>query len=178
MELEQPGGSPAPARWVFARRTAPQLTRAIPDQHRLQRQRPGPGAPDGRHLTGGPKASSLAWQQLLRQAKAQAPVLVIGLSPVVGGDAYARLPWYELAALRRYERLPLRRPASKRKRALPAAAGGPCWAIRHWLRLIRRRWWCISMERAISGSLSGLRQWPALLRWAGLSAGGVHANSG
>jgi len=51
------------------------------------------GRPDGRHQLA-PEAFLFGLQQLLRQAKAQAPVLVIGLSPVDGAVMpYAGCLW-------------------------------------------------------------------------------------
>ncbi|NQV10497.1 MAG: arylesterase [Cyanobacteria bacterium] len=123
------------------------------------------GRPDGRHQLA-PEAFLFGLQQLLRQAKAQAPVLVIGLSPVDGAVMpYAGCLWYELATLRRYERLLEEACLEEDVPFLPLLE--PLLSDSHWLRLID------GDGVHLNGTghqliFEQVRQWPALLHWAGL----------
>jgi len=123
------------------------------------------GRPDGRHQLA-PEAFLFGLQQLLRQAKAQAPVLVIGLSPVDGAVMpYAGCLWYELAALRRYERLLEEACLEEDVPFLPLLE--PLLGDPHWLRLIDGDG--VHLNGAGHQRIfERVRQWPALLRWAGL----------
>jgi len=93
-----------PSEWVARGRNSrpPELPQDIHDQHRHStRQRPV-GRPAAAATPLAPEAYLFA-QQLLRQAKAQAPVLVIGLATVDGRVALASagLPLVRARALRR-----------------------------------------------------------------------------
>ncbi|PZU99166.1 MAG: arylesterase [Cyanobium sp.] len=123
------------------------------------------GRRDGRHQLG-PDAFLFGLQQLLPQARALAPVLVLGLAPVDEAVMpYADCLWYDLATVHRYERLLEEACLEADLPFLPLLE--PLLADPHWLRLIDADGLHLNAaghqrvyERVI--------QWPALLRWAEL----------
>lgn len=105
-------------------------------------------------------------QQLLSQARAIAPVLVLGLTPVDGGRMpFADVLWYGLDQVRRYEGLLEEACLEADVPFLPLLEGllaDPDWP----------QWLC---DDGIHLNSEGHRQvyervrrWPALLRWADL----------
>ncbi|MCT0213686.1 MULTISPECIES: GDSL-type esterase/lipase family protein [unclassified Synechococcus] len=123
------------------------------------------GRRDGRHQLG-PDAFLFGLQQLLPQARALAPVLVLGLAPVDEAVMpYADCLWYDLATVHRYERLLEEACLEADLPFLPLLE--QLLADPHWLRLIDADGLHLNAaghqrvyERVI--------QWPALLRWAEL----------
>ncbi|MFO7629436.1 MAG: GDSL-type esterase/lipase family protein [Prochlorococcaceae cyanobacterium] len=125
------------------------------------------GRPDGRHQLA-PEAFLFGLQQLLRRARAIAPVLVLGLTPVDGAAMpFADVLWYELNTVRRYEGLLEEACLEADVPFLPlleALLGDP-----RWLR------WLGPDGLHLNGDghaevFQRLRQWPALLQWAGLES--------
>lgn len=125
------------------------------------------GRPDGRHQLA-PDAFLFGLQQLLRRARAIAPVLVLGLTPVDGAAMpFADVLWYELNTVRRYEGLLEEACLEADVPFLPlleALLGDP-----RWLR------WLGPDGLHLNGDghaevFQRLRQWPALLQWAGLES--------
>ena len=123
------------------------------------------GRPDGRPQLA-PEAFLYGLDQLLAQAKAIAPPLVIGLTPVLEeAMPFADLLWYDLASLRRYEGLLEEACLEADVPFLPLLDG--LLADSHW-----PRW--LSSDGLHLNSLGHwqvferVRQWPALLRWAEL----------
>ncbi|MCT0229547.1 arylesterase [Synechococcus sp. CS-1324] len=123
------------------------------------------GRRDGRHQLG-PDAFLFGLQQLLPQARALAPVLVLGLAPVDEAVMpYADCLWYDLATVHRYERLLEEACLEADLPFLPLLE--PLLADPHWLRLIDAD----GLHLNAAGHqrvYERVRQWPALLRWAEL----------
>jgi lysophospholipase L1-like esterase len=109
------------------------------------------GRPDGRPQLD-PDAFLFGLQELLAQATALAPTLVLGLTPVLEeAMPFAEVLWYRLEAIRRYEAL-----------LEEAALQEPRW----------QEWLCGDGLHLNSDGhahvAARLRRWPALLRWAQL----------
>lgn len=123
------------------------------------------GRADGRHQLA-PDAFLFGMQQLLRQAKAIAPVLVLGLTPV--DDAVmplAEVLWYQLEAARRYEVLLEEACLEADLPFLPlieAFLADPCW-----LQHLDADGVHLSAD-GHAWVYEQVRHWPALLRWAQL----------
>lgn len=123
------------------------------------------GRPDGRpQLDSGGFLFGL--QQLLAQARSLAPVLVIGLTPVLEeAMPYAEVLWYSLADLRRYEALLEEACLAADVPFLPlleSLMGDPSWPQ-----------WLDSDGLHLNSEghrqvYERLRHWPALLQWADL----------
>ncbi len=123
------------------------------------------GRPDGRPQLA-EDAFLFGLQQLLREAGAIAPVLVLGLTPVLEeGMPYAEVLWYGLQAVRRYEGLIEEAcleadvPFLPLVDALLADPAWPQWLSGDGLHLNGEG------HRAV---YERVRRWPALLEWAGL----------
>lgn len=125
------------------------------------------GRPDGRHQLA-PEAFLFGLQQLLRQATALAPVLVLGLTPVDEAVMpYAGCLWYDLATVHRYERLLEEACLEADVPFLPLLE--PLRSDPHWLRLVDGD----GLHLNAAGHqriYEQVQQWPALLRWAELEA--------
>jgi len=130
------------------------------------------GRRDGRHQLA-PDAFLFGLQQLLRQATALAPVLVLGLSPVDEAVMpYAGCLWYDLATVHHYERLLEEACLEADVPFLPLLE--PLLGDPHWLRLIDGDG--LHLNAAGHGRIyEQLRQWSALLRWAELEP--AHAST-
>jgi lysophospholipase L1-like esterase len=123
------------------------------------------GRPDGRHQLA-PDAFLFGLQQLLRQARTMAPVLVLGLTPVLEeAMPYADVLWYDLATVRGYEGLLEEACLEADVPFLPLLDG----------LLADARWpqWLCSDGLHLNGDghrqvFERVRRWPALLRWAEL----------
>jgi lysophospholipase L1-like esterase len=123
------------------------------------------GRPDGRHQLD-PDGFLFGLQQLLRQAKAIAPVLVIGLTPV--DDAampFAEVLWYDLATVRRYEGLLEEACMEADVPFLPLLDSFT--ADHRWLQWIGSDGVHLTSE-GHAQVYERLRAWPALLEWAAL----------
>ncbi|MEB3306931.1 MAG: GDSL-type esterase/lipase family protein [Cyanobacteriota bacterium] len=123
------------------------------------------GRPDGRHQLG-PEAFLFGLQQLLHQASCLAPVHVVGLTPVLDDCMpYARILWYGLAEVRRYEVLLEEACLEAGVPFLPLLES--FLADPDWPRLL-----CSDGVHLNSDGhhqvYERLKQWPALLQWAGL----------
>ena len=123
------------------------------------------GRPDGRPQLAG-DGFLFGLQQLLRQAQPLAPVFVLGLTPVDEAVMpYADLLWYSLEAVQHYESL-LEEACLEADvpflSLLPSLLADP-----HWLQWLDSDGLHLNSEghRQVYGRL---RQWPALLQWAGL----------
>ena len=123
------------------------------------------GRPDGRQQLD-PDGFLFGMQQLLLQAKALAPVHVLGLAPVdENAMPYAEVLWYGLDAIRHYEGLLEEACLEADVPFLPLLKGllaDPDW----------QRWLCSDgLHLNTDGHrqvFELVRQWPALLQWAGL----------
>ena len=126
------------------------------------------GRADGRHQLA-PEAFLFGLQQLLLEARAIAPVHVIGLTPVLEERMpYADVLWYGLAEVRRYEGLLEEACLEADVPFLPLLTGllsDPCWPD-----LLSGDGLHLNADghRAV---YERVRQWPALLDWAGLEPG-------
>ncbi|MEB3297010.1 MAG: GDSL-type esterase/lipase family protein [Cyanobacteriota bacterium] len=123
------------------------------------------GRPDGRHQLN-PEGFLFGLQQLLLQARSLAPVHVIGLTPVLEERMpYAEILWYGLAEVRRYEALLEEACLEVSVPFLPLLEG--LLADPDWPELL-----CLDGLHLNSEGhrqvYERLRQWPALLQWAGL----------
>lgn len=123
------------------------------------------GRPDGRPQLA-EDAFLFGLQQLLREARTIAPVLVLGLTPVVEEVMpYAEVLWYGLQAVRRYEGLIEEACLEADVPFLPlvdqllADPAWPQWLSGDGLHLNSEG------HRAV---YERVRRWPALLEWAGL----------
>ncbi len=123
------------------------------------------GRPDGRPQME-PEAFLFGLQQLLREARAQAPTLVLGLTPVLEeAMPFADVLWYGLAEVRRYERLLEEACLEADVPFLPLLEGlleDPTWPG-----------WLCADGLHLNGEghrrvYERVRRWPALLEWAGL----------
>lgn len=123
------------------------------------------GRPDGRPQLE-PEAFLFGLQQLLREARAQAPTLVLGLTPVLEeAMPFADVLWYGLAEVRRYERLLEEACLEADVPFLPlldAVLDDPAWPG-----------WLCADGLHLNGEghrrvYERVRRWPALLEWAGL----------
>ncbi len=123
------------------------------------------GRRDGRHQLG-PDAFLFGLQQLLQEARAIAPVHVIGLTPVVEeAMPYAEVLWYGLEEVCRYEALLEEACLEADVPFLPLVEhmmGGSQWPE-------------LLCSDGLHLNANGhrrvferVRQWPALLAWAGL----------
>jgi lysophospholipase L1-like esterase len=123
------------------------------------------GRPDGRHQLA-PDAFLFGLQQLLREATALAPVLVLGLTPVDEAVMpFADCLWYDLATVRRYEGLLEEACLEADVPFLPLMER--LTADPGWLRLLDADGLHLNSDghRRI---YEEVRRWPALLRWAEL----------
>jgi lysophospholipase L1-like esterase len=105
-------------------------------------------------------------QQLLQQAKALAPVLVLGLTPVDEAVMpYADVLWYHLEQVRRYEGLLEEACLEADVPFLPLLEG--LLQDRHWLQWLSSDGLHLNSEghRQV---YERVRHWPALLQWADL----------
>jgi len=123
------------------------------------------GRPDGRAQLDG-DGFLFGLQQLIRQAQALAPVFVLGLTPVDEAVMpYAGLLWYAQTAVQHYEGL-LEQACLEADvpflSLLPSLLDDPDWL--QWLDADGLH---LNSEghRQVYGRV---RQWPALLQWAGL----------
>ncbi len=125
------------------------------------------GRPDGRHQLD-PEGFLFGLQQLLRQAREIAPVLVLGLTPV--DDALMPLAdvlWYQLETVRHYEALLEEACLDADVPFLPLLEtflADPCWLQR----LDSDGVHLSSEGHALV--YEKVQHWPALLRWAQLEA--------
>lgn len=123
-----------------------------------------------------PEAFLFGMDQLLRQAKALAPVHVIGLTPVLDqAMPYAEVLWYGLEAIRRYEGLLEEACLEANVPFLPLLnelLEDPAWP----------EWLCsdgLHLNSDGHGQVyRRLRRWPALLDWAGLEPLQLPTSSG
>ena len=159
-------------------RLAARLTAEVGRRGELRRQQPQGillgiglndsarvGRPDGRPPLD-PDGFLFGLQQLLAQARSLAPVLVIGLTPVVEeAMPYAEVLWYSLTDLRRYEALLEEACLAADVPFLPLLASlmsdpdWPQWLGSDGLHLNSEG------HRQV---YERLRHWPALLQWADL----------
>lgn len=128
------------------------------------------GRADGRHQLD-PDGFLFGLDQLLPLAKQIAPVLVIGLTPVLEeAMPYAEVLWYSLADIRRYERLLEEACLEANVPFLPLLEpllSDPFWP--QWLS-------SDGLHLNADGHrqvFERLRHWPALLQWADLQPLGV-----
>ncbi|MFN9621123.1 MAG: GDSL-type esterase/lipase family protein [Synechococcaceae cyanobacterium] len=159
-------------------RLAARLQAEVRSRGELRRQRPQGlllgigindsarvGRPDGRHQLA-PEAFLFGLQQLLHEARAIAPVHVIGLTPVLEeAMPFAGLLWYGLDTVRRYEALLEEACLAADVPFLPLLeefTADPDWP----------QWLC---DDGLHLNPEGhrrvyekVRTWPALLGWAGL----------
>lgn len=124
------------------------------------------GRADGRHQLD-PDGFLFGLQQLLPQARAIAPVLVLGLTPVLSeAMPYAEVLWYDNASVARYERLLEEACLEADVPFLPLL--GPLLEERDW-----EHWLCPDGLHLNSDGhrwvYERVRQWPALLAWAELT---------
>jgi lysophospholipase L1-like esterase len=125
------------------------------------------GRPDGRPQLA-PEAFLYGLQQLLGDARSQAPVLVLGLTPVLAvAMPFAEVLWYHHDALRHYEGLLEEACMQADLPFLPlldSLMDDPRWP----------RWLCADGIHLNSEGhwqvFERVSRWPALLRWAGLEA--------
>ena len=123
------------------------------------------GRPDGRHQLA-PEGFLHGLQQLLPLARSLAPTFVLGLTPVdAEAMPIAGVLWYDLAAVRRYEALLQEACQEADVPFLPLL--DTMLAERHWLRLLCSDGLHLN-EAGHALIYERVRQWPALLRWAGL----------
>lgn len=123
------------------------------------------GRPDGRPQLD-PDAFLFGLQELLAQATALAPTLVLGLTPVLEeAMPFAEVLWYRLEAIRRYEALLEEAALEADVPFLPLLESflqEPRW----------QEWLCGDGLHLNSDGhahvAARLRRWPALLRWAQL----------
>jgi lysophospholipase L1-like esterase len=159
-------------------RVAARLEAEVTCRSELRRQRPHGillavglndcarvGRPDGRPQL---EAEGFLFgvQQLLERAKAIAPVLVLGLTPVVEEVMpYAEVLWYQLRQVRRYEALLEEACLEADVPFLPlvdALLADPCWP--QWLS-------ADGLHLNSEGHrevFERVHRWPALLQWADL----------
>jgi lysophospholipase L1-like esterase len=176
-----PGGPvlyPLGVRGDGLERVAARLEREVSCRGELRRQQPHGillaaglndtarvGRPDGRPQLDA-EGFLFGLQQLLERARSMAPVLVLGLTPVLEEPMpYAEVLWYSLEQVRRYEGLLEEACLEVDVPFLPlldALLADPCWP--QWL-----------SSDGIHLNPEGHRQvyqrvqrWPALLRWAEL----------
>ncbi|MEB3352123.1 MAG: GDSL-type esterase/lipase family protein [Cyanobacteriota bacterium] len=159
-------------------RLAARLHSEVQSRGELRRQRPQGlllgigindsarvGRPDGRHQMA-PEAFLFGLQQLLHEARAIAPVHVIGLTPVQEeAMPFAGMLWYRLETVRRYEALLEEACLEADVPFLPLLEGftaDPDWP----------QWLCSDgLHLNPEGHrrvYEKVRTWPALLGWAGL----------
>ncbi|MFZ9753964.1 MAG: GDSL-type esterase/lipase family protein [Cyanobium sp.] len=123
------------------------------------------GRPDGRHQLA-PEGFLHGLQQLLPLARSLAPTFVLGLTPVdAEAMPFAGVLWYDLPAVRRYEGLLQEACQEADVPFLPLL--DTMLAERHWLRLLCSDGLHLN-EAGHALVYERVRQWPALLRWAGL----------
>lgn len=123
------------------------------------------GRPDGRHQLA-PDAFLFGLQQLLQEARSIAPVHVIGLTPVLEERMpFAEVLWYGLAEAQRYEALLEEACLEADVPFLPLLDGF----------LSDGQWPDLLCSDGLHLNGAGhrrvyerVRQWPALLAWAGL----------
>ncbi|MEB3275892.1 MAG: GDSL-type esterase/lipase family protein [Cyanobacteriota bacterium] len=128
------------------------------------------GRVDGRHQLD-PEGFLFGLEQLLPLAKQIAPVLVIGLTPVLEeAMPYAEVLWYSLADIQRYERLLEEACLEADVPFLPLLE--PLLSDPSWPR------WLSSDGLHLNAAghrqvFERLRHWPALLQWADLQPLGL-----
>jgi len=159
-------------------RVAARLPAEVEARGELRRQRPQGillavglndtarvGRADGRHQLD-PDGFLFGLSQLLPQARGIAPVLVLGLTPVLEeAMPFADVLWYDNATVRHYEGLLEEACLEADVPFLPLMESlqeEPAW----------RRWLCTDGIH-LNGEghawvYKRLQRWPALLRWAGL----------
>jgi len=123
------------------------------------------GRPDGRPQLE-PEGFLFGLEQLLQRARASAPVLVLGLTPVLEeAMPFAEVLWYGLEQVRRYEALLEEACLEADVPFLPLLdhlLADPLWP----------RWLCDDGVHLNSEGhrqvYERVRQWPALMQWAGL----------
>jgi lysophospholipase L1-like esterase len=123
------------------------------------------GRPDGRHQLD-PEAFLFGFTQLLRQAVALAPTLVLGLTPVDDGAMpFAQVLWYHLQTVRAYEGLLEEACLEVDVPFLPLLES--LLADSRWLALLEADG--LHLNTAGHGAVyQRVHSWPALLAWAGL----------
>lgn len=123
------------------------------------------GRPDGRHPLD-PEAFLFGLQQLLPLALSLAPTFVLGLTPVDEAMMpFAEVLWYDNASVRRYESLLEEACLEADVPFLPLLES--FLADPHWLRCLGGDGLHLN-EEGHALVFERLRQWPALLHWAGL----------
>ncbi|MEI6030497.1 MAG: GDSL-type esterase/lipase family protein [Synechococcaceae cyanobacterium ELA739] len=123
------------------------------------------GRSDGRHQLD-PEGFLFGMQQLLRQAQAIAPVLVLGLTPVDEAVMpLADVLWYQLETVRHYESLLEEACLEADVPFLPLI--DHVLADPYWLQRLDGDGVHLSSE-GHALVYETVRQWPALLRWAQL----------
>lgn len=123
------------------------------------------GRPDGRHQLD-PDAFLFGLQELLNQARALAPTLLLGLTPVLEqAMPFAEVLWYQLETIRRYEALLEEAALEADVPFLPLLESflqEPRW----------QEWLCSDGLHLNSDGhahvAARVQRWPALLRWAEL----------
>lgn len=123
------------------------------------------GRPDGRHQLD-PDGFLFGLQELLAQARALAPTLILGLTPVVE-DAmpFAEVLWYQLETIRRYERLLEEAALEADVPFLPLLES--VLQEPHWERLLCSDGLHLNAD-GHAHVAARVQRWPALLHWAGL----------
>ena len=123
------------------------------------------GRPDGRHPLA-PDAFLFGLQQLLPQARSLAPTFVLGLTPVDEAVMpFAEVLWYDNASVRRYETLLEEACLEADVPFLPLLQS--FLEDPHWLRCLSADGLHLN-EDGHAHVYERVRQWPALLHWAGL----------
>lgn len=161
-------------------RVAARLGQEVGARGELRRQRPQGillsvglndtarvGRRDGRPQLA-PEAFLFGLQQLLREAQELAPVLVLGLSPVLEeAMPFAEVLWYSLEAVRHYEALLEEACLEADVPFLPLL--GSFLADPRWTQCLEPDGIHLNAEghRRIHQALAS---WPALLDWAGLTS--------
>jgi lysophospholipase L1-like esterase len=126
------------------------------------------GRPDGRQQLD-PEGFLFGFQQMLRQARALAPTLVLGLTPVdEAAMPFAEVLWYRLEEVRRYEALLEEACLEADVPFLPLLE--PLLADSRWLRWLDADGLHLNTD-GHAEVYGRLRAWPALLHWAGLEMG-------
>jgi len=123
------------------------------------------GRPDGRHQLE-PEAFLFGFRQLLRQACALAPTLVLGLTPVdEEAMPFAGVLWYSLEGVRQYERCLEEACLEADVPFLPLVEG--LLAQPRWLTLLEPDGLHLNTD-GHGAVYDRVRHWPALLAWAEL----------
>ncbi len=123
------------------------------------------GRPDGRHQLA-PDAFLFGLQELLSQARALAPTMLLGLTPVLEeAMPFAEILWYQLETIRHYEALLEEAAQEADVPFLPLLES--FMQEPHW-----QNWLCSDGLHLNSDGhahvAARLKHWPALLQWAEL----------